>query len=87
LPATTLWKKGDQVKGSKTIAAGTVISTFSADGKYLGHAAICVSQSSARNNMYDLYVTPPTPKAVRERMLRFGAHGNSNSGDNFYIVE
>jgi hypothetical protein len=87
LPATIFWKKGVQVKGSKTIVAGTVIATFSAEGKYLGHAAIYVSQSPTRNNVYDQYVTPPAPKAVGARMLRFGAHGNSNNGDNFYIVE
>jgi len=87
LPATMFWRKGAQVKGSQTILAGTVIATFSAEGKYQGHAAIYVSQSPAGITVYDQYVTPPKPKAIGERVLSFGAHGNSNNGDNFYIVD
>jgi hypothetical protein len=67
--------------------AGTVIATFNAAGTYEGHAAIYVSQTSDGVNVYDQYVTPPSPKAVGPRTLRWGAPGNSNNGDKFYVVE
>ena len=86
-PPTTSWKKGAPVKDNKTILPGTVIATFNESGQYHGHAAIYVSQSPAGISVYDQYVTPPTPKAVGPRTLRWGAHGNSNNGDKFYVVE
>jgi hypothetical protein len=87
LPATRSWKKGLAVKNNTKISAGTVIATFNAAGTYEGHAAIYVSQTPVGINVYDQYVTPPSPKAVGARTLRWGAHGNSNNGDNFYVVE
>jgi hypothetical protein len=87
LPATAHWKKGSAVKGNKKILPGTVIATFNAYGKYEGHAAIYVSQNSAGINVYDQYVTPPGPKPVGPRLLRWGAHGRSNDGTNFHVVE
>ncbi|NML18433.1 BPSL0067 family protein [Azohydromonas caseinilytica] len=87
LPVTGSWKKGAAVKDNKAIVPGTVIATFNAAGKYEGHAAIYVSQNASGINVYDQYVTPPTPKAVGPRLLRWGAHGNSNNGNNFYVVE
>jgi len=87
LPATSAWTKGDAAKDNKTIAAGTVIATFNASGRYEGHAAIYVGQDTIGINVYDQYITPPNPKAVGPRTLRWGAKGNSNNGDNFYVVE
>jgi hypothetical protein len=87
LPATASWKKGVQVKGGKNLLAGTVIATFNAANKYEGHAAIYVSQTNDGINVYDQYRTPPTPKPVGPRLLRWGAAGNSNNGDRFYVVE
>ena len=87
LPVTGSWKKGASVKNNTKISAGTVIATFNAAGKYEGHAAIYVSQSSVGINVFDQYVTPPSPKAVGPRTLRWGAHGNSNNGDKFYVVD
>jgi hypothetical protein len=87
LPATSGWKKGALVKNNPKILTGTIIATFNAAGKYEGHAAVYVNQSPAGINVYDQWVTPPTPKAVGPRLLRWGAHGNSNNGDNFYVVE
>lgn len=87
LLATSSWKKGEHVKNIKKIFPGTVIATFNSSGKYEGHAAIYVSQNSSGVNVYDQWVTPPNPKAVGLRLLRWGAHGNSNNGDNFYVVE
>jgi hypothetical protein len=87
LPATAQWKKGATVRNNAKIAAGTVIATFNASNHYEGHAAIYVSQSVAGVLVYDQYVTPPSPKAIGPRTLRWGAHGRSNNGDNFYVVE
>lgn len=87
LPSTSQWKKGQAVKNNTTIAPGTVIATFNQNGKYEGHAAIYVGQSAAGISVYDQWMTPPTPKAVGQRLLRWGAPGNSNNGDNFYVVD
>ncbi|GLQ95193.1 BPSL0067 family protein [Dyella acidisoli] len=88
LPATAHWTKGAPVKNNNSIAPGTVIATFNASGRYEGHAAIYVSQDPHHGvTVYDQYVTPPSPKPVGERVLRWGAHGNSNNGDKFYVVE
>jgi hypothetical protein len=75
------------VKGAKNIMTGTVIATFNASNQYEGHAAIYVSQSKDGISVYDQWRTPPTPKAVGPRLLRFGAVGNSNDGDRFYVVD
>lgn len=83
---TGAWKKGAQVKGNNGIQVGTAIATFDANGKYSGHAAIYESQTPDGINVVDQWVTPPA-KAIHKRMLRFGAQGNSNNGDNFYIVD
>jgi hypothetical protein len=87
LPATVNWKKGDPVKDAKNIMPGTVIATFNAANKYEGHAAIYVSQNKEGINVYDQYRTPPSPKAVGPRLLRWRGHGNSNNGDLFYVVD
>ena len=87
LPSTSNWKKGAPVKENKTILPGTVIATFNSAGKYEGHAAIYVSQTTAGINVYDQWVTGASPKPVGPRMLRWGAAGNSNNGDKFYVVE
>lgn len=87
LPATALWKKGAAVKGNTKIGPGTVIATFNAAGKYEGHAAIYDGQNAAGINVYDQWVTPPNPKPVGPRLLRWGAHGRSNDGDLFHVVE
>ncbi len=87
LPATVLWKKGLAVKNNKDVKEGTVIATFNSSGKYSGHAAIYVSQDKDGIKVYDQYITPPSPKPIGPRTLRWGAHGRSNNGDNFYVVE
>jgi hypothetical protein len=83
---TDIWKKGTQVKGDASILPGTAIATFDNNGKYSGHAAIYEGQTALGINVVDQWVTAPA-KAIHKRLLRFGAHGNSNNGDNFFIVE
>jgi hypothetical protein len=86
LPLTSAWKKGAAVKGNSGIKPGTVIATFDASGKYSGHAAVYESQTKDGINVVDQWITIP-PKPIHRRMLRFGAAGNSNNGNNFYVVE
>jgi hypothetical protein len=87
LPATKIWKKGLPVKGNKAIVAGTVIATFDASNKFNGHAAIYVGQNAGGIQIFDQSVTPPSPRPVGPRTLRWGAAGNANNGNNFYVVE
>ena len=86
LPQTLMWKKGSSVKGNTKILRGTVIATFDADGHYSGHAAIYENQTVAGIDVVDQWITPPA-RPIHRRMLRFGAHGNPNNGDNFFVVE
>ena len=87
LPQTSKWIKGLPVKDNKNVVEGTVIATFNESGKYWGHAAIYVSQNDKGIDVYDQWITPPGPKAVGPRTLRWGAHGIANNGDGFYVVE
>ncbi len=88
LPATSSWKKGVAIKGSTIkIEEGTVIATFNASGKYEGHAAIYVRHTDVGIEVYDQFITPPTPQPVGPRTLRWGAHLNSNNGDKFHVVD
>lgn len=85
MPPTSAWKKGDLVRGNSSILPGTAIATFNDKGHYSGHAAIYEGQTKEGINVIDQWITPP-PKPIHHRMLKFGAHGNSNNGDNFYVV-
>lgn len=68
------------MRDSRGIARGTVIATFNPSGRYEGHAAIYASQSAAGVLVYDQYVTPPSPKPIGPRVLRWGAHGVPTTG-------
>jgi hypothetical protein len=81
------WKKGAAAKNNPTIKAGTVIATFDANGKYSGHAAIYESQDASGLSVVDQWIAPPGPQPIHRRVLRFGAAGLVNNGDNFFVVE
>lgn len=83
---TGTWKKGAQVKGNASIAAGTAIATFDASGRYHGHAAIYVKQDAAGMVVYDQWITG-AGKAVGSRTIRWNGTGISNCGSGFYVVE
>ena len=87
LPATSAWTKGDPVKEKKDILPGTVIATFDDKGKYLGHAAIYAGQNAIGIEVYDQWVTPPNPKAIGPRVLKWNAPVTVNNGDKYYVVE
>jgi hypothetical protein len=86
LPPTTSWKKGRPVKGNPAIAKGTLIATFDAQHRYIGHAAIYESQTPEGINVVDQWITPPA-QPIHRRLIRFGAPGTSNNGDNFFVVD
>ena len=85
LRATASWRKGNAVKGLSTLARGTAIATFDSNNRYLGHAAIYVSQNTAGLQVWDQWVG----HAVAPRMVSFrGGHGNAvNDGDQYYVIE
>ena len=87
LPATGSWKKGGPVKDNKGIQRGTAIATFDANNKYLGHAAIFVSQGPEGITVYDQYIYGASPKAVGSRVLRWSGKGDVNDGNSYYVVE
>jgi hypothetical protein len=84
--AVDKWNNGRLVKGDNTVLKGTAIATFDKDGDYSGHAAIYESQNPVGLTVVDQWVTSPAT-AIHRRVLRFGAHGNSNNGDLFYVIE
>lgn len=83
---TSRWVKGVQVKGDKTIAAGTAIATFDAEGRYVGHAAIYVKQDAVGIHVYDQWITG-AGKPIGPRVIRWNGVGVSNRGDGFHVVE
>lgn len=84
--STAQWRKGNRVKGNTTIADGTVIATFNAEGQYHGHAAIYVSQDETGIHVYDQWITG-TGKGIGPRLIKWNGQGVSNNGEGFYVVE
>ena len=89
-PHTSLWRRGDPVRGSRCIA-GTVIATFDEDGTYgnhtdgRSHAAVLVAGLSDGLLVLDQWIGQP----VHQRVIRFrnGDGTAVNDGDQFHIVE
>ena len=92
-PQTIQWTRGKRVKGDFTIAKGTAIATFNAQGKYTNsldgtsHAAIYISQDTIGVKVWDQWKGQP----VHQRTIRFqgGAVGVKpvNDGDAFYVID
>ncbi|WGS50055.1 BPSL0067 family protein [Paraburkholderia sp. D15] len=93
IPASSLWNQGDLVKGSSSIAPGTVIATFDSNGRYgnhtdgRSHAAIYLGQNETGIRVLDQW-NGHTQQPVHERTIRFrNGHGPKvNDGDQFYVV-
>ena len=83
---TGKWKKGTPVKGDTTIAEGTAIATFDAQGHYKGHAAIYKKQDDDGIHVYDQWITG-TGKAAGPRIIKWEGFGVANRGAGFYVVE
>lgn len=84
--STSRWKQGDLVQGATTISKGTVIATFNKSGRYAGHVAIYVSQSSRGIQVMDQYVAGIRPSAISLRTIRWKGTG-VNAGGNFHVVD
>ncbi|WP_129232808.1 BPSL0067 family protein [Cronobacter condimenti] len=103
MPRTAAWKRGALAKGNTTLAPGTAIATFDADGRYgnhtdgRSHAAIYLGQDSSGIQVLDQWMTykklptgerVATPHCVSKRTIRFHkAPRAENNGDNYYVVE
>ncbi len=53
MPATPAWVKGEQVMGSTSLPAGTIVATFNSNGKYSGHTAIYMGQTDRGMTIID----------------------------------
>ena len=87
MPRTAAWRRGVLVKGNTSIAPGTVIATFDADGRYgnhtdgRSHAAIYLGQDATGIKVLDQWMTSFTdpitgtksrrPHYVSERIIFF----------------
>jgi len=103
MPRTVAWKRGALVKGNTSIAPGTAIATFDANGRYgnhtdgSSHAAIYLGQDASGIQVLDQWMTykklpggerVATPHYVSKRTIRFHkAPRAENNGDNYYVVE
>jgi hypothetical protein len=101
MPRTVAWKRGELVKGNMTIAPGTAIATFDADGRYgnhtdgRSHAAIYLGQDASGIQVLDQWVghriqgrLVVAPKPVSKRTIKFLKTPRiENNGDNYYVVE
>jgi hypothetical protein len=87
IPATKDWKKGKRVKDIPLLAKFTAIATFDQNGRYLGHAAIYVSQDKTGIWVWDQY-NRPVPKPVGTRLLTFDDKKTDvNNGNKYYVIE
>jgi hypothetical protein len=92
VPHTSTWKRGALVKGNVNLPAGTVIATFSEEGKYLNsvdgksHAAVYVKQDAQCITVWDQWLG----QAVHTRPIAFQPGKIAklvNDGDEYYVVE
>jgi hypothetical protein len=92
VPHTSAWKRGELVKGNVNLPAGTVIDTFSEEGKYLNsvsgksHAAVYVRQDAQGITVWDQWLG----QAVHTRTITFQPGKIAklvNDGDEYYVVE
>ena len=82
-PPSSLWQKGEHVKGSRNIAKGTIIATFE-DGHYHGHAAVFLGETADGIYVYDQW----NAQKAHTRVIHYsGKHAFVDQGDNYYVVE
>jgi hypothetical protein len=90
-PSTTLWKKGEKVRGNMHIRKGTAVATFDSNERYPNHAtgnhaAIYDGQDSFGIYVYDQWVARGV---VGRRLIGFkgGVGSPSNDGDAFFVIQ
>lgn len=88
-PHTSAWRPGRRVRGG-SVPTGTVIATFSPDGRYendvtgKSHAAIFLEEVPDGLQVIDQWQGHP----VAQRLIRFrdGQGAKVNDGDQFFVV-
>lgn len=91
VPHTTTWRRGVKVKDLawNEITEGTVIATFTDDGKYpfeRRHTAIYISHDKLAILVIDQYVDRPNAE-VRPLTFRGGTTRAVDNGDFYWVVE
>jgi hypothetical protein len=88
LPLTSQWRKGNPVKGNKSIVPGTAIASFDPKtGKYW-HAAIYVSQDTGGIWVWDQFNTGSFAHPPKLNQLRWGnTHRPRVDADHFFVIE
>lgn len=87
-PHTSQWRRGARAKGNASLASGTAIATFDANGTYgnhtngTSHAAIYLAQDSTGLGVYDQWLGQP----VHHRVIRFGGTPEVNDGNEFFVI-
>lgn len=95
LGGTSTWKKGIKAHGATTLDKGTAIATFTSEGKYSGHAAIYVGQSTDSLQVWDQWTKktkgkPDLPRPVSPRPISFrGGKGLHpvDDGDQYFVID
>jgi hypothetical protein len=90
-PMTTHWRRGARVADTPTLARGTAIACFDADGRYgnhvdgRSHAAVLLAVGEDGLLVADQWTGQP----VHERVIRYrnGAGDAANDGDRFFVIE
>jgi hypothetical protein len=89
MPHTSVWRKGEPVKGNQGIAIGTAIATFDQNNRYgnkvdgTSHVAIYLGQDAVGIQVLDQWVGHP----VSERTIFCRPAPRAvNDGRNYYVV-
>ena len=90
LPATAAWRRGESVRDAASVAKGTAIATFDADGRYgnhtdgRSHAAILIARHADGLLVWDQWTGQP----AHQRMIRYrgGQGGAVNDADQYHVV-
>ena len=75
----------DPSMGKGETSDPSAIATFDASNRYLGHAAIYVSQNAGGLQVWDQWVGHPV--APRNVSFRGGKGNSVNDGDQYYVIE
>ncbi len=97
-PTTPTWFRGKLVKGDTTLARGTAIAVFDADGTYgnhtdgSSHAAIYLGQDSTGLQVLDQWNEwkhhVKTPHMASQRTINFRGYGRKvNDGNQFHVIQ
>lgn len=93
MPPTPQWRQGEAVMGNTSLPIGTVIATFDANGRYLGHTAIYIGQDDNGLTVIDQWnvrqnstVIDQHPPALRTMPWADPNKAAVDVGRNFHVV-